>query len=212
MLGMEVVALSLIFLLGGLFWTLAEYFLHRFVMHAMRGRGIASREHLQHHAVRGYYATALQKGASAVVFLAILFPVLHLAAGAAAAVSFCAGFVTVYLLYEFLHRRAHTHPPRGTYGRWLRRNHTLHHFAVPRANMGVSVPWWDRVFGTSVDPGGPVRVPRRYAFDWMLTPEGELRDELAGEYELVGRPASETGREQAARDTRDAFASVAPAP
>ncbi|HEY4376860.1 MAG TPA: hypothetical protein VGM93_06865, partial [Acidimicrobiales bacterium] len=34
---------------GFVLWTLAEYLLHRFAMHALKGRGIMSREHLEHH-------------------------------------------------------------------------------------------------------------------------------------------------------------------
>ena len=38
------------------------------------------------------------------------------------------GFVAMYLLYEVLHRRAHTHPPRGFYSRMMRKHHFFHHF------------------------------------------------------------------------------------
>ena len=62
--------------------------------------------------------------------------------------------------YEVLHRRAHTRPPRGTYGRWRRRNHFAHHFANPRRALGVTTPVWDLVFATRL-PIERVRVPRR---------------------------------------------------
>ena len=34
---------------GAFAWTLGEYLMHRFAMHAMKGKGMASREHLTHH-------------------------------------------------------------------------------------------------------------------------------------------------------------------
>ena len=34
---------------GFVLWTLAEYLLHRFAMHDLKGKGIMSREHLEHH-------------------------------------------------------------------------------------------------------------------------------------------------------------------
>ncbi len=37
---------------GAVLWSFGEYVLHRFVMHERRGRGLASREHLRHHAER----------------------------------------------------------------------------------------------------------------------------------------------------------------
>ena len=37
---------------GASLWTLGEYLMHRFAMHELRGKGLASREHLRHHAER----------------------------------------------------------------------------------------------------------------------------------------------------------------
>jgi sterol desaturase/sphingolipid hydroxylase (fatty acid hydroxylase superfamily) len=211
---MDTIALArllLVFLAGAASWTLVEYLLHRFGMHALKGRGLASREHLRHHAIRGYYATAVQKGLSAAAFLAALAPLLAFVVGPVLAAAGCAGFVTAYLGYEWLHRRAHTHAPRSAYGRWLRIHHFRHHFEAPLANLGVTTAVWDRLFGTLRGGEGPVRVPRRFANDWLLAADGELRPELRSDYVLVGLPAQAQPEGQAACDERDAFASAAPA-
>ena len=42
-------------LAGAASWTAAEYLLHRFAMHEMQGRGLASVEHLDHHADVTYF-------------------------------------------------------------------------------------------------------------------------------------------------------------
>lgn len=92
----------------------------------------------------------------------------------------------MYVAYEVVHRRAHTHAPRGPYSRWVRRNHFTHHFLTPRTNHGVTSPLWDRVFGTH-EPLGVVRVPARHAMPWLLDPAtGEVRAELAADYRLQG--------------------------
>jgi hypothetical protein len=85
-----------------------------------------------------------------------------------------------------LHRRCHTHPPRGAYGRWRRRNHFAHHFADPRRAHGVTTPLWDRVFGTALRVDR-IRVPRALAMCWLVDAEGRVRAPFAADYELVGK-------------------------
>lgn len=40
--------------------------------------------------------------------------------------------VGAYVSYEVMHRRKHTHPGFGPYGRYTRRHHFYHHFVDPR--------------------------------------------------------------------------------
>lgn len=213
---MSTLALVSACLVGAVGWTLAEYLLHRFLMHAMRGRGMASREHLTHHARRDYFASTLDKGFFCLVVTLVMVPVVGAVMGWSIAVALQIGFVGAYLTYEWIHRRAHTHPPTNTYGRWLRRHHFHHHFGRPLENHGVSTPVWDKVFGTDVEPG-VIRVPRRMAMRWLITPEGELDPRYAADYVLVGTgpvgAAAVTERlppEVVELDTRAAFTNVPP--
>jgi len=50
----SILALAALALLamGAALWTLAEHVMHRYAMHARRGKGLASREHLRHHALQ----------------------------------------------------------------------------------------------------------------------------------------------------------------
>lgn len=174
-------------LLAGAFaWTLAEYFLHRVVFHEASPASPGAREHRQHHAQPDYFAPAWQKALAAVVVAGLVLPVLSLALGWAAGGAFTAGFIAMYLAYEVLHRRCHTHPPRGRYGRWRRRNHFAHHFADPRRGHGVTTPLWDHVFGTALSVDR-VRVPRRLAMRWLVDGEGRVRAPFAADYELIGK-------------------------
>ena len=173
--------------IGALSWSFAEYALHHWLGHLGKGRNHFSREHLQHHAQAHYFAPSWQKFAAAAVVTIVLSPVLIVALGDRVGWALSLGFVAMYLVYESLHRRAHTHPPRGRYGAWLRKHHFSHHFNTPKYNHGVTSDLWDRVFGT-YRPVGKVRVPRKKAMSWLLCPtSGELLPEYSGDYVIVGR-------------------------
>ncbi|HHH28142.1 MAG TPA: hypothetical protein ENK57_07325 [Polyangiaceae bacterium] len=179
-------------------WSASEYLIHRFLGHewAKKHRNAFSVEHVKHHATTSYFAPSWKKGLAAVAASAVMAPVTSLLLGRRAGLAFTAGYVTMYLTYEVLHRRAHTHAPTGPYSRWVRRNHFAHHFMSPKDNHGVTSPFWDHVFGTArpLDDadGNPIRikVPARHAMPWLVNEHGELRPEFAADYELVvkGKP------------------------
>lgn len=171
--------------LGVLSWSLLEYLLHRFVFHGPYRRALGAPEHRRHHAEVDWFAPWYQKGAAALAATALALPLAWWAAGPAAGGIFTGAFVASYVLYEWLHRRAHTHAPRGAYGRWLRRNHFAHHFRDPRRAHGVTTPIWDYVFGTRL-PMDRLRIPRRLAMSWLVDEEGNAVEQFTGDYELIG--------------------------
>jgi sterol desaturase/sphingolipid hydroxylase (fatty acid hydroxylase superfamily) len=176
---------------GALGWSAAEYAIHRGLGHdPARRRNPFTREHLKHHADGHYFAPSLKKAAVALPVLAGLAALLVPLLGAGRGLGFGLGFALAYTAYEVLHRRLHTHAPRGPYGRWARRHHFYHHFMDPRSNHGVTSPVWDLVFGTYASPG-VVRVPRRQAMRWLLEPDsGEVRQAYAQGYRLAGGAGS----------------------
>jgi sterol desaturase/sphingolipid hydroxylase (fatty acid hydroxylase superfamily) len=90
----------------------------------------------------------------------------------------------MYLAYEWVHRRAHTHRGVGAYGRFLRRHHFHHHFGNPRVNHGVTSPVWDVVLGTFETPER-IRVPEKLCMRWLVDPHtGDVFADLARFYEL----------------------------
>ncbi len=194
--------------IGAAGWTFAEYLIHRFSMHAMRGRGLQSREHGRHHSRREYFTTTTQKTLTAIGGMAVIFPIVWSITDVPIAGAFCVGFITAYLAYELAHRRAHTHPPTGFYGRWLRRNHFAHHFVSPRRNFGFTTPVWDIVFRTTLDVES-IRVPRRLAMSWLTDDAGDVRPEFAGDYRITGHNAP--AEMFAAADEKAAFSNIAPA-
>ncbi len=203
-----VLAAVALFLIGAALWTLGEYVMHRFGMHALKGRGLASKEHLRHHARQDsvleswYFAWAGVIGVGVALGLSaarLLGPV---------GVALGAGWVASYGFYDWIHWRAHRRPIAHPYERWVRRHHFHHHFGHPLANQGVTTPVWDLVFGTFERVDGPVRVPRRLAMVWLVDDAGEVKPEYADDYVLVGtRPWTAA---QAAADHQHAFANLAP--
>lgn len=192
------------FLLGGAAWSASEYAIHRFIGHGPRRKTPASllarltpaglaaefnREHLAHHTDPTYFAPTHRKVLAAAVAVPALATAVLPLMGPRRAVSFALGFAVTYGAYEVLHRRIHTHPPRGAYGRWLRRHHLYHHYKTPRANHGVTSPLWDRVWGTET-PAGQIRVPRRTAPAWLTDDRGRVREELATDYAIAGADAA----------------------
>ena len=173
------------FMVGVFAWTLLEYLMHRFAFHGGSSKWPGAKVHRRHHTQSDYFVPWWQKAMVALAVIAILVPLLSLAVGMQAGIAGTLGVVAGYLLYEVVHRRAHTHPPRGRFGRWLRKHHFAHHFINPRMAQGVSTPVWDILFGTRLTVDR-VPVPRRMAMCWLLDGNGEIKAAYTRDYELVG--------------------------
>ena len=168
--------------LGAAAWTLGEYLMHRFAMHELKGKGLASREHLRHHAERDSVLESWYLAWAGVIGVGVA-----LGLGAARVLGpvgglLGVGWVAGYGFYDWIHWRAHRRPVAHPYERWVRRHHFHHHFGHPMANHGVTSPVWDMVFGTYERVDGPVRVPRRLAMRWLTDEDGEVRPEHRADY------------------------------
>lgn len=208
---MTIVATALMALPAGwALWTWAEYMLHRFAMHHLHGKGIMSREHLEHHVTSAWTFSHTHllswTGMLLVGFLGWA-PLVWLVAGPVAALGVAVGWAFGYFFYEYQHMASHLKAPRTTYQRFVRRHHFHHHFGAPMKNHGVSLAFWDRVFGTYEHPE-QVRVPHRLALPWMIDDAGEMLPEYTEDYVFVG---AVTATERTAKlDRARAFASIAP--
>ena len=147
-----------IFLLGWLFWTLFEYWMHRMVFHFQPENGFGARLHWIIHGVHHDHPNdpmRLVMPPSVSIPLASLMCLLFWAiAGAPYWYVFAAGFLLGYLIYDMAHYYVHHFRPRGFVGRKLRELHMRHHFQDPDTGYGVSAPWWDHVFGTATKKRG----------------------------------------------------------
>ncbi len=133
-------------------WTLVEYAMHRFVFHFTArsgfGRWLLFLLHGCHHAdpqdKRRNVMTPAVTLAIGGVFLAIFVTAIGPALGAVA----FAGFMAGYLAYDLTHYACHQMDIPWLRG--LKRRHLAHHFAGQEANFAVTLPLWDRLFGTPV--------------------------------------------------------------
>lgn len=158
---------TLLFILGMITWTFTEYALHRGLGHKRKRKNPFTVEHLLHHKKVNYFAKPIKKVISACLVFSLMMLLLSLIGNLSIALSFSSGFIWMYLIYEMVHRRIHTHAPHNQYGRWMRKHHLHHHFKNPRVNHGVTTPFWDWVFGTLEIPN-TVRVPQNLILKWML--------------------------------------------
>ncbi|MCB0971197.1 MAG: sterol desaturase family protein [Acidimicrobiales bacterium] len=207
---MTVLTVAIGFVAGAELWFLFEYLLHRFAMHHLHGKGIMSREHLEHHVRAGWefsYTHLLSWAGMLLVGFAAWMPLGWVSVSLPFGLALAIGWTFGYFFYEWVHMLAHKRAPRSGYARWLAKHHFHHHFGHPMANHGVTIGVWDKVFGTFEAPE-QVRVPRRMAQPWMLDDDGELREEYAQDYVLVG--STERTERLAQLDRARAFASVAP--
>jgi sterol desaturase/sphingolipid hydroxylase (fatty acid hydroxylase superfamily) len=121
--------------IGGLMFSLAEYAVHRYVLHDALPEG-----HRDHHAHPDDYSVGWMVPLAA-------FAVAGIVAGVWS-IGFAAGVLIGWAWYAYLHYRFHHHPfERGSLLHPLQRHHERHH-KLARYNFGVSTTLWDRVFGT----------------------------------------------------------------
>ncbi len=143
---------------GALAWTLAEYALHRFVLHGVQP---FKRWHALHHArpvALIATPTLLTAAGFGLVVLAPAWWLMPLWLASALVLGVLAGYLVYIVMHHAVH---HVHSAALAPGRWQagaawlrghQRRHALHHRsgAGPGACYGVSTRLWDRVFGSLV--------------------------------------------------------------
>jgi dihydroceramide fatty acyl 2-hydroxylase len=154
-------ALALHVFAGYVLWTFCEYWLHRLVFHLPIVGPKTARLNFLIHGVHHDYPwdeTRLVFPAAASAGLCVLtYALFRFAFGVDAMYGPFAGFVLGYVIYDEMHWYVHARRPTTQLGRWLRREHFLHHFKDPTTRFGVSCPWLDYVFGTRPKKADGVR-------------------------------------------------------
>lgn len=149
---LAVSAIGGVMVAGLVFWTLAEYLLHRYVFHFKpRNRFQERVEYLIHgiHHDQPEDATRLvMPPAAAVLLAAALYGLFRLALGPVWVLPFFGGFLVGYLCYDYIHYGIHHFSMSSKVGKYLKNHHMKHHFMTHGARWGVSSPLWDIVFGT----------------------------------------------------------------
>lgn len=140
------------FVLGYVFWTLLEYFGHRFIFHirpkSRMGEWVQFLIHGVHHEHPNDGWRLVMPPLMSLPIMVAAFGVLRFVSGPRVVLPVMAGFLAGYLIYDGLHFYVHHRQPGNFIGRYLRRRHMHHHFRDDRSWFGVSAPWWDAIFAT----------------------------------------------------------------
>jgi len=144
-----------IFFFALLFWTLAEYLLHRYVFHWISENKYIQRFHFIMHGSHHLYPRDSERllmppvpGILMASFLFLIFYIIFSLLNIPVYTwAFFPGFFLGYLLYSFLHRATHVMKPPKRF-KYLWKHHSLHHYKYPNRAFGVSNTFWDRIFGT----------------------------------------------------------------
>lgn len=151
--GFSVLGAAAAALVGYVGWMFSEYWLHRRVFHLKVVGPKTKRAYFLIHGVHHDYPWDLSRlvippGAS-IILAAMVFGLFRLVLGPVAMYPYFAGFVAGYVVYDTTHWYIHARVPRTRFGRWLRREHMVHHFKAPNSRYGVSCPWLDHLFRTT---------------------------------------------------------------
>lgn len=144
-----------LFSFGVLFWTLAEYLLHRYLFHWINDSRFIQRFHFimhgSHHQFPRDEARLLMPPVPGLIMASLLFGffylIFYIFQIPDLSFGFFPGFFSGYLMYSFVHRAIHLKtPPRRFKHIWL--HHNIHHYKHPDKAFGVSNTFWDKIFGT----------------------------------------------------------------
>lgn len=140
-------------LLGGLFlWSLAEYFIHRFLFHWDLPPKLQKNFpdlHPAHHRDTKDRSLIIAPQSFALMVSSLFFLVLWaLTQSWGLALILLSGILWGYVLYEWSHYGTHEYRWRKGFLSHLKLNHLYHHFKNSEEAFGVSSTVWDGVFGT----------------------------------------------------------------
>jgi sterol desaturase/sphingolipid hydroxylase (fatty acid hydroxylase superfamily) len=148
------ITITVLFLLGVLFWTLTEYLLHRFAFHhhpeTEKGKKINYILHGNHHEYPRDRERLFMPAVPSLILSSLFFVLFYITMGKYA-FTFYAGFMFGYLIYGSMHYAIHAWNPPFKWMKGLWKNHHLHHYKHNDLGFGVSSTLWDHVFGTMYD-------------------------------------------------------------
>ena len=133
-------------------WTLTEYWLHRLFFHlpvvGPKTARLSFLIHGVHHDAPWDETRLVMPAGASLAWGTLAYGGFRLGFGPQAMWAPFAGFVIGYIIYDEVHWYLHVGRPTSRFGRWLRREHMIHHFKDASTRFGVSCPWLDYVFGT----------------------------------------------------------------
>ena len=150
---------ALVWLVGFALFSLAEYAIHRWLLH--NPKTFLFPLHDAHHKHPNMPASSFFL--TGMVVLAIIWTFLRYALGFREAGFFISGFAAAYSYYGIFHHVEHTTRINQIPFRWMQKTwaaHSVHH-RLQETNFGVTSSFWDHVFKTyykNKPRGVPARV------------------------------------------------------
>lgn len=142
---------------GALGWTLIEYLLHCFVLHgdSVLGSMFAPMHAVHHESPRAYVGTPTWITLG--VFSLAAFVPAWVCVSLNVASGLTAGLMAGFLWYGVVHHVIHYRRPRLLVALLsdTARRHMYHHYSAQPGNFGVTLAFWDRVFGTVIEGQRP---------------------------------------------------------
>ncbi len=131
-------------------WTLMEYVLHRIALH--RIAFFVPMHGLHHSAPLAFIGTPTWLSVSLLI-CGIFAPAWALSSFTVAS-GLTAGVMLGYLWYGLVHHLIHHRSGESPmpFLKDLRVWHMRHHYSPKSGNFGVTTAFWDRVFGTAIEP------------------------------------------------------------
>ncbi len=133
------------FFFGVLFFTLIEYIVHAKLFHGSAKSFV--RAHAKHH--KDPYGSDAMPFFFAMFIIAPFYGASFFLFGFELSTIFTSGIFVGYISYGLMHHAMHRVKPRNPYFSYMVAFHDLHH-ETPKMNHGVTVPFWDMVFGTYI--------------------------------------------------------------
>jgi sterol desaturase/sphingolipid hydroxylase (fatty acid hydroxylase superfamily) len=140
-------------------WTVFEYFIHRFLFHIgdwlPGGKRLSFLLHGCHHADPGDPTRNLMPLIASLPGFIGFFALFSLLLPLPSVLVLFGFFGFSYMAYDLTHYACHQLPMNNRVGAILKRHHLRHHFQDPTKGFAVTLPLWDRVFGTAGQGHGP---------------------------------------------------------
>ena len=147
----------MMFFVGIVYWTLFEYFMHRFLFHSEQylpnNRHFITFHYLMHGVHHAFPMDSLRlvfPPVLGIILATITKTIYNFAFPASVAHGFFAGKILGYVWYDlFLYFSHHAESKTG-YFAFMKSYHLAHHYKNPFKGFGVSNHFWDLVFGTEL--------------------------------------------------------------
>jgi sterol desaturase/sphingolipid hydroxylase (fatty acid hydroxylase superfamily) len=142
--GITLSAVVVLFATGIFAWTLTEYTFHRWMYHNV-GINLTREGHEKHHENPKMYI-AMPWFVTPLLFVPVQL-VLAEFLGLRGVSTLLSGWFVGFVAYGLMHHSLHHYKLPFVWYRRLAAQHRIHH-AFPETNYGVTMRYWDRVFGT----------------------------------------------------------------